>query len=76
MKGFYLPKKSKHQLVSRCWNCSQTTQTHFEAYEDEYVRMLEKNDSFHEHEKAKLREVIELLKNQIVERPKHPISEF
>jgi hypothetical protein len=77
MNGFTLPKKAKHQLVSHCWNCSQSTQTHFETYEDEYVRMLEKNDSFHEHEKAKLREVIENLKNQVVEtHPPHRIQEF
>jgi len=76
MKSFYPPKKSKHQLVSHCWNCSQSTKTYFEAYEDAYVHMLEKNDSFHEYEKSKLREVIECLKNQITEQPKHPISEF
>ena len=68
MNEFVPPKKSKHELVSHCWKCHQTTKTNFEVYNEAYVLgveySLEISNNFHEYEKAKLREIIETLKKQ------------
>lgn len=82
MNKFRAPQKSKNEMVMQCWNCSQRMSFVVELYDDRFVHALKQSDSFHEAETAKLREVIDSLKEQINKtrtepaHSYHPISEF